>query len=182
MAERLVILSDIWGAKRGLWITSYLGYLQQYFDIVFYDCQQLANMDVPVETEENIKKAFIGGGCATAVAHLLNREGGQHSHFLAFGIGGAIALQAATKGLRMKSLYAVSSPEIPLDIRSVDFRITLLYGSNDTNAPVVGSERGMDLDLELVPNFGHTMYSDDKIIQKICQELLGRLIKKQLPV
>ena len=35
MAERLVILSDLWGAKKGLWITSYLGYLQQYFDIVW---------------------------------------------------------------------------------------------------------------------------------------------------
>ena len=35
MAERLVVLSDMWGAKKGLWITSYLGYLQQYFDIVF---------------------------------------------------------------------------------------------------------------------------------------------------
>ncbi len=44
MAERLVVLSDMWGAKKGLWITSYLGYLQQYFDIVFYDSLQLSDI------------------------------------------------------------------------------------------------------------------------------------------
>tara|TARA_R110002020_G_scaffold23587_3_gene78461 strand:+ start:33120 stop:33638 length:519 start_codon:yes stop_codon:yes gene_type:complete len=172
----------MWGAKRGPWITSYLGYLQQYFDIVFYDCQQLANMDIPVETEENIREAFRKEGAATAVAHLLNRESGGNSHFLAFGIGGAIAMRAVNKGLRMKSLYAVSSPEIPMDIRSANFRVTLLYGSNDTDVPVVEWELAKDLDLERVPHFGHTLYSDEKIIQKICRELLGRLIKKQLPV
>ena len=46
MAQKLVIVSDMWGAKKGMWITSYLGYLQQYFDITFYDSQQLANLEV----------------------------------------------------------------------------------------------------------------------------------------
>ena len=47
MARRLVVLSDLWGSKKGLWITSYLGYLQQYYDIVYYDSRQLADMDLP---------------------------------------------------------------------------------------------------------------------------------------
>ena len=41
MAEKLIILSDMWGSKKGLWITSYLGYLQQYFDITYYDSQPI---------------------------------------------------------------------------------------------------------------------------------------------
>ena len=32
MAEKLLVLSDMWGVKKGLWITSYFGYLQQYYD------------------------------------------------------------------------------------------------------------------------------------------------------
>ena len=74
MAERLVIISDMWGSKKGLWITSYLGYLQQYFNITFYDSQQLANLKLPVNTEENIHNAFMNGGIDTAVAHLLKKE------------------------------------------------------------------------------------------------------------
>ncbi|MGB5555728.1 MAG: hypothetical protein WBM83_13815, partial [Flavobacteriaceae bacterium] len=74
MAERLVIVSDMWGAKKGLWITSYLGYLQQYYDITFYDSQQLANIDLKVNTTDNIHKAFVNGGIDTASAHLLIRE------------------------------------------------------------------------------------------------------------
>jgi hypothetical protein len=74
MAERLVIVSDMWGTKKGLWITSYLGYLQQHYDIVFYDCQELANINLAVENQGNLHEAFVNGGIATAVHHLIKRE------------------------------------------------------------------------------------------------------------
>jgi hypothetical protein len=107
MAERLVILSDMYGSKRGLWITSYLGYLQQYFDIVFYDSKELANIELEVSSDENIYEAFVGGGVNTAVAHLLKKE---HlpGHYLTFCAGGSIAWKAGLMGLPMKSLFAVS--------------------------------------------------------------------------
>jgi pimeloyl-ACP methyl ester carboxylesterase len=171
----------MWGAKKGLWITSYLGYLQQYFDIVFYDCQQLASIDLAVETEENVREAFQQGGTETAIAHLLNKEGQDSAHFLAFGIGGFLAWKAGLQGLKMKSLYAVSSPGMSLETQKLDCRTTLLYGGNDSAAPGEAWELSMGgVALEKVPHFGHELYSDDKIIQKICQELLGRAIKKQL--
>lgn len=180
MVERLVILSDIWGSKKGLWITTYLGYLQQHFDIVFYDCQQLANIDLAVETEENLREAFQHGGTETAIAHLLNKEGQGNAHFLTFGIGGHITWKAGLRGLKIKSLYAVSSPAMSLEEQRLDCRTTLLYGGNDNGAPGAAWELSMGVVLEKVPLFGHELYSDDKIIQKICQELLGRAIKKQL--
>jgi len=74
MSQKLVILSDKWGAKKGLWITSYLGYLQQYFDITYHDIQQLSNVDIVVPTSENIQRAFVEGGIETAVAHLTKKE------------------------------------------------------------------------------------------------------------
>ena len=81
----------MWGAKQGLWITSYLGYLQQHFNITFYDCQQLGNIDVKVNSEENIHQAFVNGGIETAVAHLLKKEK-EPAHYLCFSIGGAIEI------------------------------------------------------------------------------------------
>ena len=181
MAERLVVLSDMWGAKKGLWITSYLGYLQQYFDIVFYDSQQLADIDIMVHSPENVYDAFVGGGMDTAVAHILKRET-ERSHYLTFCAGGTIAWHAGMKGLPMKSLYAIS----PLDLHTLegkpDCSVTLLYGENQDKVPAQDWAEKMKVDMQVVPQFGRELYSDEKIIQKVSLALLEALLKKHSQV
>lgn len=171
MAERLVIVSDMWGTKKGLWITSYLGYLQQYFDIVFYDCQHLANIDLKINTEENIHKAFVNGGIDTATAHLLKKES-IPSHYLAFSTGGTIVWKAALMGLPMKSLYAVSTTRIRLENMRPMVPTTLVYGSNDKFIPSNDWSEKIDVEMEVIKNYGHTLYTDEKIIRKVCLNLL----------
>ncbi len=177
MAEKLVIISDMWGVKKGLWITSYFGYLQQYYDIVFYDCQQLGNIDTPVSTEENIHKAFVDGGIDTAVAHLLKKEN-EASHYLAFSTGGTIAWKAALKGLPMKSLTAISPTRIRLENEKPDVPTNLIYGGKDEFRPGNEWADEMGTELHVVPNFGHQLYSDEKIIAEVCLELLDKVTKK----
>ncbi len=178
MAERLVILSDMWGSKKGLWITSYLGYLQQYFDIVFYDCQQLANISLTLDTEDNICKEFVNGGMETAVAHLLIKES-EPSHYLAFCAGGSIAWKAAIKGLPMKSLYAVSAMGLHTEREKPNCPVTMLYGEYDGLVPAKEWFSSLGVSVEVVPNFGQGLYTDEKIIKKACQALLGKVIQKQ---
>lgn len=181
MAERLVVLSDMNGSKRGLWITSYLGYLQQYFDIVFYDSKELAHIELTVNSDENIYNAFLQGGMDTAVAHLLKREH-QESHYLTFCAGGSIAWKAGMMGLPMKSLYAIS----PLSLEQFDWKpdcpIHLLYGEyGDFNRvlPSASWTESLGVTLETVPKFGYDLYSDEKIIQKVSLKLLENMLKKQ---
>ncbi|MFS4456479.1 hypothetical protein [Maribacter sp. 2304DJ31-5] len=174
MAERLIIISDMWGAKKGLWITSYLGYLQQYFDITFYDSQQLANLDLTVQTEENIHNAFVQGGIETAVAHLLEKEK-QPCYYLAFCAGATVVWEAAKKGLPVKSLYAVSATGIQFGKDKPLVPFTLLYGENDSHKPGEAWANNLDLELEVMPNFGHTLYTDEKVIQKISLDLLHQV-------
>ncbi len=181
MAERLVVLSDMYGSKRGLWITSYLGYLQQYFDIVFYDSKELANIELVVNSDENIHRAFVQGGMDTAVAHLLKKEQ-LESHYLTFCAGGSIAWNAGMMGLPMKSLYAIS----PLTIERFDWKpecpVHLLYGEygdyEKTLPPVEWSGR-VGVPVEIIPKFGFDLYSDEKIIQKVCLSMLETMLKKQ---
>ncbi len=179
MAERLVVLSDMWGAKKGLWITSYLGYLQQHFDIEFYDCQQLANIDLAIDSNKNVHQAFVNGGIDTAVAHLLKKES-VPSHFLAFSTGGTIAYKAALAGLKMKSLYTVSATRIRNETEKPKCKTTLVYGGRDEFRPSDEWAKNMGLEFDIVPSFGHELYSDEKIIQKVCKDLLSMAIKKQL--
>lgn len=181
MAERLVILSDMWGSKKGLWITSYLGYLQQYFDIVFYDCQQLGDISLPVDTYENVCNEFSNGGLETAVAHLLRKET-TPSHYLAFCAGGTIAWKAAAKGLPIKSLHAVSAKIDQSETKAPLFPVTMIYGQYDEFAPSKIWTSALGVSMDVVPSFGHELYTDEKIIKMVCQSLLGKVIQKQYQV
>lgn len=178
MAERLVVLSDMWGSRKGLWITSYLGYLQQYFNIVYYDSQQLADLDIVVHTKENICNAFFNGGQETAVAHILKKET-EPSHYLTFCAGGTIAWKAAMKGLPVKSLYAVSPVNLHLETERPDCPVNLLYGQYQEDRPSEDWADQLDVDMAVTPGFGNTLYSDEKIIQKVCLDLLDKVLKKQ---
>ncbi|QLG47197.1 hypothetical protein HYG79_03760 [Costertonia aggregata] len=179
MAERLVVLSDMWGTKKGLWITSYLGYLQQYYDIVFYDCQQLANINETIDSEENVHNAFIHGGIDTAVAHLLKKET-IPSHYLAFSTGGTIAWKAGLKGLPVRSLYAVSATRLRNETQAPDCDVTLLYGATDSFKPDMHWQKSVGIEPEMASNFGHDLYTDEKIIQKVCQDILKKVVLKKV--
>ncbi|NNE77093.1 MAG: hypothetical protein HKN31_08475 [Pricia sp.] len=179
MAERLIILSDMWGAKKGLWITSYLGYLQQYFNITFYDCQHLANLDVSISSEENIHRAFVEGGIDTAVAHLLKKET-EPAHYLCFSLGGSIAWKAGLLGLPMKSLYAVSSTRIRSEVNKPDCPTRVLFGDGDIYRPKSNWYENIGIQGELIKGFGHEMYTDEKTIQKVCLDLLNLVTQKAI--
>ena len=179
MTQKLVILSDMWGSKKGLWITSYLGYLQQYYDIVFYDCQQLANIDLKVNSAENIHRAFVEGGIDTAVAHLMKKET-EPAHYLAFSVGGTIAWKANLLGLPMKSLYTVSSTRIREEQSSPDCKTTILFGETDLHKPKENWYTKLGVEAELVKGFGHELYTDDKNIQKICLDLLNAVTRESV--
>nr|WP_299385125.1 hypothetical protein [Allomuricauda sp.] len=179
MAEKLVVISDMWGVKKGLWITSYFGYLQQYYNIVFYDIQQLADIDVPVSTEENIHKAFVDGGIDVAVAHLLKKEK-EPSHYLAFSTGGTVAWKAALKGLPVKSLTAISPTRIRYESQSPDIPMNLIFGECDKFKPGMKWAKEVGVNLNVVPSFGHQLYSDEKIISEVCLDLLEKVTKKAI--
>nr|WP_297787762.1 hypothetical protein [uncultured Allomuricauda sp.] len=177
MAEKLVVISDMWGTKKGLWIASYFGYLQQYFDIVFHDCQQLGDIDIDFSDEDTIHGAFVNGGIDKAVQNLLRKET-EPAHYLAFSTGGTIAYKAALKGLPVKSLTALSATRVRLEESMPTVPLKLIYGECDKSKPGLKWAKSVGADLKIVPNFGHTLYSDEKIISEVSLELLGRVTKK----
>lgn len=178
MAERLVVLSDMMGAKHGMWITSYLGYLQSYFDITYHDSQTLANIDIPVKTLDNVRDAFRNGGLDTGVMHLLKKEQ-EESHYLTFCAGGDIAWRAALLGLPVKSLTAISPMYMEEVSSSPDCPVKLIYGGNDEVKVSEEWKSALGVSVEEIPNFGHQLYSDEKVIQHVCKGMLDNLLKKK---
>lgn len=177
MAERLVIISDMMGSRQGLWITTYLGYLQQYFDIVYYDSQELAGLDLVVKTRENLCEALEEGGYNTAVSHLLAKEK-TPSHYLTFCAGGSMAWKAALKGLPIKSLYAISPIGLEHEEQRPDCTVKVVYGAYHQERPNQNWAEKLGVALTVEPNFGRDLYSDEKIIGKVCLDLLHAKIRK----
>ena len=98
--------------------------------------------------------------------------------YLAFSTGGTIAWKAALKGLPMKSLTAISPTRIRLETDKPEIPMNLLYGERDEFRPDDNWTKEMAMDLNVIPNFGHQLYSDEKIISQVCLELLDRVTKK----
>lgn len=178
MPKRLVILSDMWGAKKGMWITSYLAYLQPYFNIVFYDCRQLANIDVPLNTRQNIYKAFVDGGMALAVRNLLQKEK-EPGHYLTFCAGGTIAFDGALKGLPMESLYAVSPIELDSYEETPSCPVTLVFGDKDADIPDYLWADTNGIELKRIEKYGHELYTDERVITMICKDILDNFLKEE---
>ncbi|NDV15552.1 hypothetical protein GO009_05880 [Muricauda sp. TY007] len=175
--EKLVIISDKWGSKKGLWIASYFGYLQQYYDIVYYDCQQLGNIDVSISSEENIDRAFKENGIKMAVSSLIKKET-QPAHYLAFGMGATVIYKASLMGLPTKTITAISAIGIETEEQAAPTDVQLIYGECDKSKPGLKWAKSVGANLKIVPNFGHTLYSDEKIISEISLELLENVTKK----
>lgn len=178
MAERLIILSDLWGPRKGLWITSYLGYLQQYFDITYYDTSQLADLETAHPTSQALLADFSDGGLERAVRNLLSKEK-KPGHYLAFCAGGTVVWHALKRGLPARSLYAVSPLHLHRESQGPGCPVKTLYGEYMENKPSRNWADLTETSMEVIPKFGREMYSDEKVIQKICQELLEETLKKQ---
>ena len=152
--------------------------MQQHFDIVFYDIQQLSNIDFVALTSDDKCQQFIQEGLETAVAHLLKKES-IPSHYLTFCSGGTIAWHAGLKGLPMKSLFAIA----PKGLNTVEGKLScttnLVFGEYHKGIPSDEWIQQMDVSSEVIPNFGEGLYSDEVIIQKVSLFLLESLIRKQ---
>ena len=122
--------------------------------------------------------AFDQGGLERAVRNLIAREE-TPSHYLTFCAGGTVVWNAAKKGLPVKSIYSVSPMNMHRESEKPDCRVTLLYGEYMENRPSQDWAFILDANMEIVPRFGQEMYSDEKIIQKVCKDLLEEALRKQ---
>ena len=78
----------------------------------------------------------------------------------------------------MKSLTAISANRIRLEDQKPNTRMNLVYGECDEFKPTQKWAEDMGINLNIVPNFGHTLYTDEKIISEVCLGLLEQVIKK----
>ncbi|MFV8346045.1 alpha/beta hydrolase [Flavobacterium sp. ZB4P13] len=171
MKPRLIILSDLWGKENSDWISGYVELLNDKFDIEFYDCCELGNIDKTNYNEKNGHSQFVNGGIEKAVENLLKIEKYQID-VLAFSIGGTIAWKAALKGLNVRKLFAVSSTRLRYENEIPNGVIKLYYGGTDSNKPNDDLLKKWSVEFEILKNRDHSFYTEKDFIASICGEIL----------
>lgn len=172
MQPRLIILSDLWGEQKSAWIHLYIEKLASTFDIQYYDCCQLGNVDTKIYTQEYLHQQFVSFGIENAVKELICLEK-KSFHILALSIGGTIAWKAALQQLPLISLHAVSATRLRYETTIPKIHMRLYFGTNDTFKP---SEdwcgQFARKSLVFVDGKSHEMYQNENIATLICKNII----------
>ncbi len=172
MKKQLLILSDLWGAKKATYLPQYTSLLQPKYDLQFVDCCQLGEIDTSNYTQDNLHQQFINGGIDLAVNNLIKNYQ-QKVDVLAFSIGGTIAWKANLAGLKVRNSYAISATRLRYETKKPDSQISLFYGKLDAYRPNEKWFAELKItNYSIFENEGHEIYQKPKVIQQICNQCL----------
>jgi hypothetical protein len=174
MKPRLIILSDLWGKEKSDWVSVYVKLLKNKFEIQYYDCCELGEIDKTNYTEESLHSQFVNGGIEKAVENLLKAEKNQID-ILAFSIGGTIAWKSALRGLHVRNFFAVSSTRLRYEKEVPKGVIKLYYGENDNHKPNSNWFENYAVDFEIIKNNEHAFYTEKECTTSICNEILKKI-------
>lgn len=169
---KLIILSDLWGKSNSQWVSFYENKLSTEFDIKYYDCCELGDVDISNFIQNNLHHQFINGGIEKAVDNLLDLEK-DPVNILAFSIGGSIAWKAGLEGLSILNLYAVSSSRLRYEIDKPWANINLFYGDKDNYIPSFDWFEKLKLHPTIFEQAKHELYMDADYADKILDSILS---------
>lgn len=172
MKQQLIILSDLWGKEKSEWIKYYTQGLQNNFDITFYDCCELGDVDKTDYQESALHQQFVSGGIDRAVEKLIKLEQ-QKTHVLAFSVGGAIAWKYGLKSNTVLSLTCISSTRLRYEESKPTGQINLYFGEYDEFQPPQEWFEKMKLEHHVIPKGNHQVYSEKEFTRYLVAHLLN---------
>jgi hypothetical protein len=157
MKPRLIILSDLFGNRHFDWENFYINSLKSHYDVQYYDCCELGNIDKSIDTQKHLHQQFVDDGIEKAVGNLLALEKGIID-ILAFSIGGTIAWKAGLKGLKINNLIAISATRLRYETDKPNCNIKLYFGEKDVFKPLRNWFERLGIDINILENEGHDCY------------------------
>jgi pimeloyl-ACP methyl ester carboxylesterase len=170
--SRLVILSDLNGKNGADWLGKYVETLSPFFDVKWYDCQELGAIDKTIESQ--IHTQFIEKGIDIAVDKLGVLESNLTT-ILAFSIGGTIAWKAILKGLKVERLIAVSATRLRYETQVPACEMKLYFGEEDDFKPNLDWFEQMNLDYNCIKKGKHECYKSEETAQLLAKFIVGKI-------
>lgn len=172
MKKRLIILSDLWGKRKSDWLVNYTRILSHNFNIVYYDCCVLGEINTADYREENLHQQFLDGGIEKALEQLIELEKAPID-ILAFSVGGTIAWKFGLLTGNIQSITCISSTRLRYENLRPPGNIALIFGGNDENKPSPDWFERLDLFPTILINEDHNCYSKKEIAANVCLEVIN---------
>lgn len=171
MKKRLIILSDLWGRKKSEWLINYTQILRTDFDIEYYDCCELGEIDTSDYIVEKLHQQFVNGGIERAVEKLIELEKNP-INILAFSIGGAIAWKFGIESDKIDSLICVSSTRLRYETIRPKGEVNLFFGNHDLFKPQKKWFDSMMLNYEILFHKKHEFYMDSEFAEQLSKRII----------
>ena len=172
--ERLIILSDLWGAEKADWIEYYTSVFENIFEVKFYDSCVLGDVSKEEYSEEKLHHQFVNGGIEKAVENLLKKEK-ENITILGFSIGGTIAWKAGNSGLKMQNLFAISSTRLRYETQKPCAKTELIYGEDDAYKPKKEWFEKLEINMNFLAHENHQFYKKKEIAEVICKMIVQKV-------
>ena len=172
---KLIILSDLLGNRKTNWVNAYIDLLKHKFQIQFYDCFKLAEIDTELTDKDTIHQQFIEGGIEKAVEKLLQKEKDEISIIIGFSIGGLIAWKAILSGLNACYVCAISSTRLRYETRKPTVLIDLFFAENDPYKPDEKWFEFMQLDKVIFKKENHEFYMKQEFANEISRKIVEKM-------
>ena len=173
---KLILLSDLWGKNDNDWIDFYTKRLKHHFDIKYYDCCELGEIDLSDYSEKALHRQFVNGGIEKAIQNLIVFEK-EKIDVLAFSVGGSIGWKAALKGMNIRHFIAISATRLRYEVDQFEGDIHLYFGENDVYRPNQNWLNEMNIHFKIIKNASHKMYADERIATVICEKMISLIPK-----
>lgn len=176
MKSRLILLSDLWGQGQSHWWEQYSAALAPHFEMQWYDCCELANLQLTPYEQNYLHQQFVNGGIERAVIELLQREIEQPGpkQILSFSVGGVIAWRAIQAGLAVEHFYAISATRLRYERGMLPVSGHLWYGDKDTFRPKQEWLDRQKLQCHILPDTDHDCYTEPSVIKLITEILVAK--------
>lgn len=171
---KLLILSDLLGNRDTNWVNSYIDLLKHNFQVQFYDCCELAEIDTKLTDKDNIHQQFIDGGIEKVVKKILQKEKDEINIIIGFSIGGLIAWKAVLSGLNVSYVCAVSSTRLRYETQKPNVLIDLFFAENDPYKPDEKWFEFMQLDKVIFKNEAHEFYMKEEVANEISLQIVEK--------
>lgn len=175
MKPRLLLLSDLWGRGQSDWWQRYSVALSPHFQLQWYDCCELANLQLVPYEQDVLHQQFVQGGIERAAAKLLQEEAHYPTsrQILSFSMGGVIAWKAIQAGLPVHQYYAVSASRLRYEQVALPAHGCLWYGDQDAFRPSPEWLGRQHLRHHLLPAHGHECYREPQVVKLITDTLIA---------
>lgn len=171
--RRLIVLSDLWGKSKSDWFAQYETILKSQYEIIFYDCRELAEIHLSDLTEDQIHQQFTNGGIEKAVKALIENEK-ETVDVLGFSIGGLIGWKTIFEGLKVENLFALSATRLRYEKQHPNCKINLFYAENDQYKPDEEWFTELEIEMNIYKNQEHYFYSNKEIVMEVTKVIIDQ--------